>query len=62
MSDESKKKRGRPKKTKTLESIVEENPKAVESLKETIKTQEEINQENAIRKDMERRRRKFWFH
>ena len=47
-----KKKRGRPKKT----------PKAVEALKETIKTQEEINQENAIRKNMERRRRKFWFH
>ena len=62
MSDEPKKKRGRPKKAKTLESIVEENPEAVEPLKETIETQEEINREIAIRRGMERRRRKFWFH
>ena len=62
MSDEPKKKRGRPKKAKTLEEIEKASPEAVESLKETIKTQEEINQEIAIRRDMERRRRKFWFH
>ena len=60
--DEPKKKREKPKKAKTLEEIEKASPEAVESLKETIATQEEINREIAIRRGMERRRRKFWFH
>lgn len=59
--DEPKKKRGRPRKAKTLEEIEKTNPEAVESLKETIKTQEDINKENARQLSLARRRRRFWF-